>query len=235
MNAKLITVCCIVLLGISCEHTENDTSQFEVHGIDVSHHQSYINWDSVIGHNFSFVYIKATEGEQFVDSMYQRNWQESRRVGIKRGAYHFFRPSLSATLQADNFIAQVHLEDGDLLPVLDLEVLDNVPIQDFIFRAKLWLTQIENHYGVKPIIYTYFKFYNKYLAGQLEDYPIWIARYNNKSPKLANRLQWTFWQHQCEGNIAGINTLVDLNVFNGDKKALESISYYKKFSELTQN
>ncbi len=235
MRATLITVCYIVFLSMGCSYAENDIDQFEIHGIDVSHYQSYINWDAVLQHDFDFAYMKATEGEQLLDSMYQRNWQESKRVGIKRGAYHFFRPSLSATLQADNFIAQVQLEQGDLLPVLDLEVIDNVPIQDVIFRAKLWLTQIETHYGVKPMIYTYLKFYNKYLAGQFEDYPIWIARYNEKSPKLANRLQWTFWQHQCKGNISGINTPVDLNVFHGDKKALELISYYKKTMELTQH
>ncbi len=232
MQHKIITLFLLTICSLSCDKSTERLQAYEVHGIDVSHHQSHINWQLVSQQNIHFAYIKATEGEHFVDSMYCINWKASKNVDIKRGAYHFFRPSRSTLLQIDNFISQVELEMGDLPPVLDVEVLDNVAIPDLIHRIKLWLKAVEVHYGIKPVIYTYFKFYNKYLAGHFDDYPIWIAKYNNRAPKLANSHYWSFWQYADSGELAGILHDVDFNVFQGTVDDLE-LFCYKPFTSLT--
>ena len=36
-----------------------------------------------------FVYMKATEGNDYLDPEFKRNWKESKRVGNSRGAYLF--------------------------------------------------------------------------------------------------------------------------------------------------
>jgi lysozyme len=132
--------------------------RYAVHGIDVSHHNAKINWDklkSARSENVSidFVYIKATEGATHLDRQFKRNWAEAKRVGMKRGAYHFYNPRVMSDRQVDNFIGQVRMEAGDLPPVLDLEVNGGKPDDIIIKGVRNWLTLIEAHYGVKPIIY----------------------------------------------------------------------------------
>jgi lysozyme len=201
---------------------------YEVQGIDVSHYQSKINWDSIAAQNISFAFVKATEGEAFKDSLYRANWPEMKRVGIKRGAYHFFRPSLSVYKQAKNFMDHVMLEIGDLPPVLDVEVDDDASVDLVVFRIKTWLEMIEHHYNITPIIYTNITYFNKYIAGNLDEYPIWIARYSYSEPILAFNKQWDFWQYGNRGRLKGIEGDVDFNVFNGNRERLESFCITKE-------
>jgi lysozyme len=147
------------------------------------------------------------------------------RVGIKRGAYHFFRPALSAYNQAGNFTAWVEMESGDLPPVLDVEVLDGVSKIELINKVRTWLFLVEIKCNIKPIIYTNQKFYNKHLAGYFSDYPIWIARYSSwRKPHLKARRDWTFWQYGDKGQLNGIKGPVDFNVFRGNIFELYELS-----------
>ena len=216
-----------LILFYSCNPITKRMQEYEVHGIDVSHYQSQIDWESILAQNISFAFVKATEGESFADSLYNANWPEMKRVGIKRGAYHFFRPTLSVYKQAKNFMDNVTLEIGDLPPVLDIEVDDGASQELVVFRIKTWLEMIEHHYSIRPIIYTNITFFNKYIAGNLDEYPIWIARYNYSEPRLAFNKQWDFWQYGNRGRLDGIEGDVDFNVFNGNMERLESFCLSK--------
>ena len=194
-----------------------------IHGIDVSHHQSYINWEKVASNDIHFAFMKATEGVSLVDSLFCRNWEEAGSTFLKKGAYHFFRPTVPAIEQFNNFNMMVQLEDGDLPPVLDIEVTDGVKNENIVKNCRDWLKLVEDHYKVKPIIYTNLKFYHRHLAGSFTDYPIWIARYNEKLPYLDPGKEWDFWQYGNKGLMAGIDGFVDFNVFNGTYQNLESL------------
>lgn len=196
---------------------------FEVHGIDVSHYQSRVNWDTVALQKVDFAFVKATEGKNHVDSLFSHNWSDIKRVGLKRGAYHFFRPRTSVLKQAQNFIKNVKLEAGDLPPVLDVEVADGASDELVIKRVKTWVQIIEHHYKIRPIIYTNLKFYNRYIANNFQEYRIWIARYNTVEPYLGKKQNWAFWQYGDRGQIKGINGFVDFNVFKGSLLELESL------------
>lgn len=213
-----ILVCCC-----ACKLSTVRIDEYEVQGIDVSHYQSFINWDRLPSQQIRFAFMKATEGQNMLDTLYYHNWMEAQRVGIKRGAYHFYRPTLSPELQARNFMNAVVMEYGDLPPVLDVEVLDGASKIDLLVGMRTWLYLIEINYGIKPIIYTNLKFYNKYLAGHFKDYPIWIARYDNKNPRLACGSDWHFWQYGNQGRLEGIAGDVDFNVFNGSIAQLEQL------------
>ena len=225
MKRYLLTISALFALAYGCEVNTSRLSGYEVHGIDVSHHQSHIAWDSVEQEGIHFAFLKATEGLTFKDSLYIRNWTDAKRVGIKRGAYHFFRPTLSAREQAENFKSIVDIQEGDLPPVLDVEVLDGVSKVHLLTGILNWLYLIEIHYGVRPILYTNLKFYNKYLAGHFDEYPIWIARYNTREPILACGRNWQFWQYGNRGRIDGIDGFVDFNVFHGTPEELENLCY----------
>ncbi len=213
----------MLLFCNSCERATERLEQFPVFGIDISHHQSKVNWDTLAAQNVQFAFVKVTEGKRHVDSFYMRNWLEMKRVNIKRGAYHFFRPAIAPELQAQNFINNVLMEYGDLPPVLDFEVTDEQPREVIIAQMKIWLRLIEVEYSVKPIIYTHYKFYNQYIAGEFDTYPIWIAKYGSTEPKLAANTNWIFWQYGNRGTLRGIAGYVDFNAFYGSAEQLDSL------------
>ncbi|MDB5192824.1 MAG: hypothetical protein JWQ96_2387 [Segetibacter sp.] len=200
---------------------------YEIHGIDISHHQGFIDWPSVkemqvknIKIGFSF--IKATEGLGNVDRQFKRNWLKAAKAKVPRGAYHFFIATKSGKIQAKNFIKTVDLLPGDLPPVLDIEQLYGAKPEKMRKEVREWLTIVEEHYGVKPIIYTYVNFYSKFLAGEFDNYPLWAAHYLEKDKPRIKR-PWLFWQHSEVGRVNGIVSKVDFNVFNGDSTDFKSL------------
>jgi lysozyme len=193
---------------------------YQIHGIDVSRYQKNINWKLVSNMQsrdvkIGFAFIKATEGSNLRDNHFARNWRKCREAGIARGAYHFFRGNTDAAAQARNFIKSVTILPGDLPPVLDVETLDNTPVSEFQDKVALWLTLVEQHFKVRPIIYSNASFYNNHLHPRFADYPLWIAHYKEKNRPRVNR-EWLVWQHNEGGRVNGINHHVDFNVFNGD-------------------
>ena len=161
-------------------------------------------------------------GGDFSDTAFVHNFNEARKNGFIRGAYHFYNPKTDALRQADFFIRSVKLEPGDLPPVLDIETRsDNM---DKLRRdLKIWLRRIENYYKVKPILYTSYKFKTRYLNDSVfNSYPYWIAHYYVDSVEYQG--EWKFWQHTDVGRLPGIDEQVDLNVFNGNMEELKSMT-----------
>lgn len=191
-----------------------------IHGIDVSRYQQTIAWEEVKAMKVrnvkvGFTFIKATEGIGRTDPQFRRNWKKAKLNGIPRGAYHFFVPSKDGRLQAENFISKVELEAGDLPPVLDIEQLNSTTSVELKKELKEWLAIIENYYKVKPIIYTNIDFYTRNLGAEFDSYPLWVAHYyEQKQPRIYRG--WLFWQHNDQGNVNGILSKVDFNVFVGD-------------------
>jgi lysozyme len=213
------------LVLAACTQQTNRKKGFEVHGIDVSHYQRQIDWPLVAAQDIHFAFVKATEGETLRDPLFSRNWRAARDAGLKRGAYHFFRPAAASEKQAENFLEAHVFESGDLLPVLDIEVIDEVSAPTLRKKAMTWLRLVEKKCGAKPIIYTNQKFFNQYLAGYFDGYPIWIARYNPLfKPSLHKDSDWHFWQYGNQGRLKGIKGPVDFNVFNGSLEDLERFS-----------
>ena len=107
-------------------------------------------------------------------------------------------------------------------PVLDVETASRKSPVELKTSIKLWLDLVERHYGVKPILYTSYKFKMRYLNDSIFDaYPYWIAHYYVDSVRYEGK--WSFWQHTDVGTVPGIERKVDLNVFNGDLHQLDSL------------
>ncbi|MCC9167513.1 glycoside hydrolase family 25 protein [Pontibacter harenae] len=196
-----------------------------IYGVDVSHYQKKVDWVQVRQSEVLFAFVKATEGAKLKDKRFQDNWEGAAEAGVIRGAYHFFVPHVSAELQAINFNSTVELSKGDLPPVLDVELRGKKPIKQFRADLKVWLSQVEEKQGVKPIIYTGYKFYKDYLEGHFDNHHLWIAHY--KVPKLrlekSDKVKLAFWQHTDGGYIDGINGIVDCNVFYGSMRDLKEV------------
>jgi lysozyme len=197
---------------------------YEVHGIDISHYQGKIDWE-LLTHNreakfpIHFIFLKATEGGDHGDDTFTQNFGQARKYGFIRGAYHYFIPKTDARKQADFFIRTVQLAKGDLPPVLDVETTGKQSPQELKTAVKTWLDRVEAHYGVKPILYTSYKFKKRYLSDSIFNaYPYWIAHYYVDSVRYEGK--WHFWQHTDVGTVPGIEEEVDLNVFNGTMEEL---------------
>jgi lysozyme len=201
-------------------------TRYHIHGIDVSYAQGKIDWprvsameeDSV---HISFAFIKATEGLLTVDPYFKRNWREAPKMGIRCGAYHFFRPYKNGLWQARFFLQNVKLESGDLPAVVDVERLDGQSPAAMRSQLNSFLKHVQAKTHVRPIIYTGLSFYKDYLEGYYDDYPLWIAHYNREDLKAGASTNWWFWQHSEKGKVNGINHTVDFNVFKGDSLAFE--------------
>jgi len=221
---RVLNIFLLAVVLSACEGLPTSRlSGYEVHGIDVSHYQSRIDWESVAMQSVEFAFVKATEGGTFEDSLFLHNWSALKRHGIRRGAYHFFRPEVPPGVQVRHFARIVHLESGDMPPVLDVEIIGALPKKELVRRIQIWLEMAEGHFGVKPIIYTNLHFYNRNLAGYFHGYPLWIARYHGKEPILACGSDWHFWQYGKHGRLDGIEGSVDFNVFRGSSGALDSL------------
>lgn len=200
---------------------------YNIHGIDISHHQGNIDWADVKSMQvqqvrMGFAFIKATEGINDMDEAFRRNWLNAKLAGLPRGAYHFFNANKSGKAQAENFIEAVTLSKGDLPPVLDIEQTNGASVPDIQQHARDWLLMVEKHYGVKPIIYTNVDYYENFLSPQFDDYPLWVAHYLVKDKPRIGR-NWIFWQHNEKGHVNGVDANVDFNVFNGDSTAFKNL------------
>ena len=200
----------------TCEH---------VHGIDLSHYQGQVFWETV-GENtkMEYVYLKASEGSDRIDSYFERNIDLAHRYGLKVGSYHFFRPKTNLELQLRNFMAQCLPGEQDLIPMVDVETTANLPTEEFCDSLMKFLRLMEVAYRQKPLVYTYRNFYNKHLVGKLDDYRLMIAMYTAEEPVLADGRDYEMWQYTAKGRIVGINGFVDKSRFMGGH-SLREIRY----------
>lgn len=199
-------------------------------GVDISHYQKKedIRWDSLsIGHGsvpITFVILRATMGNRNADRHFPAFWAESKKHGLLRGAYHFYRADEDPVLQANNFLGNVKLEKGDLPPVLDIEKIPRRKSREaLISDLKIWCKIVEEAYGQKPIIYTYYHYYKDFLRDDFQQYPLWLANYNDV-PAPSPVDTWVMWQFSENGIVSGADTKLDLNVFNGGKAQLERLA-----------
>ena len=219
----------VVLLSLYTGYLRFNYPTFEeypIQGIDVSHHQKEIKWGQIDKQEAQFVFIKATEGGDFKDKAFKRNWDEAKKYNLVVGAYHFFTFCKSGEEQSKNFIETVPLENGVLPPVIDLEFGGNCSTtknkEDIIKEINVLENNLYRYYKKKPILYVTEPFYNKFLIGRFEDNPLWF-RDVYKTPQIKNGRNWTFWQYGNRGHLNGIEAYVDLNVFNGTAKDFEQL------------
>ena len=232
MNARNISIIVVLMISsvvakaqysIQCEDTCN-----HVHGLDMSHYQGNVFWEAV-GDNgrMFYVYLKATEGETFIDKRYEENIYMARKNGLKVGSYHFYRPKQPQEEQLRNFRAQCRPQDQDLVPMIDVEVNSGLGAKALCDSLHKFLVLVEKEYKQKPLVYTYTNFYNKYLVGALDGYKLMVAQYNGKEPVLADERDIFAWQYTGKGHINGVNGYVDKSRLMG-RHTMREIRYHRK-------
>lgn len=170
--------------------------------MDGSHWNTVYDWNIMLQHTAAAMW-KATEGTGFVDNTFETAKSQCMDYGEPWGAYHFFHPDMSPTLQAHHFIntvggnCSVYVADietavlagafGGTIPegargreVLSLKIADAVNAYSRIASSnniaivvKEFLDNIKALVGYTPIIYTSPGFWNYYLAPT----PSWCSEY----------------------------------------------------------
>ncbi|MBQ9899043.1 MAG: glycosyl hydrolase family 25 [Ruminococcus sp.] len=231
MRAKRMIACCLAgavmtgaaVLGACYFSTAApDTGRFPVFGVDVSNYQGGVDWQALEEQGVRFAFVKATEGSGHTDESVRRNLETIQATDIRVSAYHFFSFDSAGETQAANFIAAVAPNEIDMPPVVDIEYYGdkrtNKPSRaeaEAILRPLL--TELEAHYGTKPIIYTTLPVYYRYVRADFADYPLWI-RSVNFEPDIVD---WKFWQYCDTGELYGFSgdeKYIDLNVYCGSEE-----------------
>lgn len=221
----LTAIAVLAIASITSRHqlAQPDNERYPIRGIDVSHHQGAIDWPKVAGANMRFAFIKATEGADHLDTRFTYNWQASADAGLQRGAYHFFTFCSAGRAQAEHFVRVVPPGQTMLPPAVDVEYSGNCtsrPPNEVILRELgVLLEALTVAYGRKPILYTTNEARVRLLGRAFHDYPLWI-RNVYAPPWSLGVTRWTFWQHDDDGELPGVRTPVDLNVFHADAAAL---------------
>ena len=187
-------------------------------GVDVASYQGNPDWSKVAASGIAFAFTKATEGTDYLNPTFARNWREIKSAGIKRGAYHFARPDANtAEAEALYFVQTVMvggIEPGDML-ALDLEA-GTGPLGDWAVRFMRTVRQMT---GVTPLLYSGAYFIRDHSIGaapDIERYQLWLAAYQEALPPAP--APWdavTFWQHTDKMTVPGIAGGVDGDRFIG--------------------
>jgi lysozyme len=198
-----------------------DKNTYSVDGIDISRHQGKIDWEKV-EKKYQFVFVKATEGDTFVDSRFYENANETKNKQKILGAYHFFHFNYGGLEQANNFINTVGTII-DLPPVVDFEFSGNpknFDKQKVYNELKICIEALEEYYGHEVIIYVTRDAYKDFIKNNFDN-PIWYR--SIILPINDNIKNVLFWQYHNSAIIDGINTKVDLDVFKGDIVELKEL------------
>ena len=199
---------------------------YPVHGVDISRFQTSVDWATARSNGVNFAFIKATEGGDRFDPMFEDHWRGAARAGVLRGAYHFYYHCGPAIDQARWFIAHVPRTKGALPPVLDMEWTPTSPTcrvrrdgSTIRAEAKVFSDAIAAYYGQRPLIYTTIDFFQDTELWKLDNTEFWLRSVAAHPRDLYAGQSWTFWQYSSSGTVPGITGRVDINAFAGSKQA----------------
>jgi len=220
-NTKLFMIRGLVFITlwlVSCDINSDikisSVDRQGIWGIDISHHQRYVNWNALVRYNKpDFVFLKCTEGTTHQDHKYAQYRKAAKKRNIIVGAYHFFSYTSPGKTQAYNFIKHAKLQKGDLIPVLDIEYKQHkTSNEDIRKQVHEFCEVINKEYGQDPIIYCGYSFYKNVLKSEFSHFNYWIADYY-RTP----RRSYVFWQFTDSGYVEGIGK-IDNNRLHPNKQ-----------------
>jgi lysozyme len=187
-------------------------------GVDVSTWDGTIDWNAVAASGVKFAYIRVSDGLGYPDDQFDANWANARAAGVARGVYQYFRPNQDPIAQADYLLMHMGtLQDGDLPPVIDLEVNGGLSQADVLASVHQWVDHIAAATGRAPMFYAgLYSWPSLVGSSDFAKYHLWIPQYGPVCPNLPS--PWTSWlifQNSDTGMVPGIGGPVDMDLFNG--------------------
>lgn len=202
---------------------ELDSAAAAKTGIDVSDNQGWIDWDAVASDSIQFAMIRAgfrgaTEGSLFPDDYFEYNLSAAQAVGLECGVY-FFSQAVNVEEAEEEARYVLSLLDGvelDYPVAYDFEVnaagidsrAEGITGEQATANARAFCAAIQDA-GYDAMVYGNNYDLALYDSSLLSDYPLWYAEYGS-APMC--RQAFRIWQYRSDGQVAGIETAVDLNL-----------------------
>lgn len=181
-------------------------------GIDVSQWQGTINWSQVKG-KIDFALIRAGYGDTLsyprqIDTQYERNYKECKRLGIPVGVYFYSyaRNEAEARREAESCLALIKGKQLDFPVFYDVEELSTYKTgkTNEIIRT---FCDVLKKAGWWAGLYIYRSALTTYVNKDIRDtLPLAIAEYGSR---LNYSGSYGIWQNSSSWSVPGINTRVD--------------------------
>ena len=185
-------------------------------GIDVSGWQGNVNYAQVKNSGIEIVYMKSSEGSNFVDPYFNQNYTNARANGLKVGFYHYVtaKTNEEAVNEAKFFVATISGKEPDCKLAMDFESFGSLSIEEINEIGITFVRTVENLSGKEVIIYSNTNDATNIFSGELTNYPLWVAQYEVEQPTPNGKWNtWAGWQYTDVGEVAGISGYVDRNKF----------------------
>lgn len=201
---------------------KDDSGLQTMTGIDVSYHQGDIDWQKVKDDGIQYAFIRVgyrgyESGEIVLDSKFEDNIKGANEVGIDVGVYFFSGANtIDEGIEEAKFVLEnIKPYNVSLEVVFDMEDIDehyhrmiHLETKDKTAITKAFCDHIKSN-GYTPMVYGNSKWLIESLNyNEIEQYPIWYANWSN--------YHWPYrvdyYQYTDSGMVAGINTLVDMNI-----------------------
>lgn len=188
-------------------------------GIDVSHHQvpGGVSWVR-LAETHKFLIARATYGTR-PDKEFHEFVKRALDVGLKVGAYHFFRPGVPVHEQLDafaNMVEHAGMGPGWIVPSLDIEQneqYDGMITEERYAPAEQMLRSWKKRWG-QAMVYTNPSMWPAIGNPEwLDGCYLWIAHYQVKQPRTPFEMPWDIWQNVV-GQLPGVYShgVIDQNV-----------------------
>lgn len=198
-------------------------------GIDVSHYQGTINFNAVKQSGNSFVIVKTTDGQHYVDPTFERNSVAASQAGLTVHAYHFFRAKTSADAikEADRFVTQIkrvtaarHVSPTYLF--LDVETTNGIgtsALRTVLTNNVITFFNRLRAAGFNRLgIYSNLNFFQTAIdLSRIQSaqpaqprFLLWLARYRDQA--LGPGFSADIWQYTSSGKVNGVVGAVDQNI-----------------------
>lgn len=192
-------------------------------GIDVSSHQSSVDWAQVKAAGIEFVMIRVGyrgygTGEIRPDRLAAEHYAGARAAGLKVGAY-FFSQAITvheAVAEADYALQMIRDWELEMPLVFDWEPMGSdartagMDARLLTDCARAFCRMVRRE-GYTPMVYFNLSLSRELLyLEELTDFDWWLARYGEA---MDFDYRVTMWQYTSKGTVPGIEGNVDLNLW----------------------
>ena len=184
-------------------------------GIDVSHHQGIINWESVVKNGIEFTIIKAGGSDKgfYKDGKFESNYEGAKKAGLHVGAYYYVGKNCTTRYagisDAQRFIELLKGKQFDFPVYIDIESTPT-SAKAGATEAVIGFCETLEAAGYYAGIYASDTsgFKDRLNIDKLSKWCKWVARYGSQ-PKYVEK--YGIWQKSETGRVGGISGNVDLD------------------------
>lgn len=206
------------------EVVENHKTKNTEIGIDVSKWQKEIDFKKVKEEGASFVMIRVgsqqgVNGEYILDPYFKKNIENAIKNNLKVGGYFYSYASSNkeAKKQANWVLKQIKDYDISLPIAFDWECYNDFNAMELsLFGlneiAETFLERIEQE-GYKGMLYGSKNYLNA--IWKYHNHDVWLAHYTKQTDYTSDYIMWQLCQN---GQIDGINGLVDIDILYQNNK-----------------